>query len=82
MDRFVVCRLRVVAGFIGIIGVTGLAGCAPLATVQSWEKGNLARPAMAFDRDTLDAKFNEHIYFSKEAASGGVSVGGGGCGCN
>jgi hypothetical protein len=26
--------------------------------------------------------FREHIYFSKEAASGGRSFDGGGCGCN
>lgn len=79
MDRFVVRRVALVAGLIGIVSISG---CTPLATVQPWEKGYLARPEMAFDRDTLDAKFNEHIYFSKEAASGGASVGGGGCGCN
>ncbi|WP_431476570.1 DUF4266 domain-containing protein [Massilia eburnea] len=30
----------------------------------------------------LETRFNEHIYTSKEAASGGSAVGGGGCGCN
>jgi hypothetical protein len=30
----------------------------------------------------LDAKFTDHIYFSREAATGGSGVGGGGCGCN
>ncbi|WP_198301732.1 DUF4266 domain-containing protein [Vitreoscilla filiformis] len=37
---------------------------------------------MTFDSDHLETKFNEHTYFSKEAASGGAGVGGGGCGCN
>lgn len=56
-----------------------LAGC---ATVQPWEKGNLAKPEMQFDGDPLLSRFEQHIYFSKEGASGGTGVGGGGCGCN
>jgi hypothetical protein len=56
-----------------------LAGC---STVQPWQKGNLAKPEMAFDSDPLDARFMDHTYFSKEGASGGAGVGGGGCGCN
>ncbi len=50
--------------------------------VEAWEKGNLAQPGMRFDADPLDARFTGHVYTSKEAASGGGSVGGGGCGCN
>lgn len=73
-----------------IRSVIGLAvsGCLLLNTgctlqpVAPWEKGYLARPDMTFDSDHLEAKFNEHMYFSKEAASGGAGVGGGGCGCN
>jgi hypothetical protein len=56
-----------------------LLGC---STVQPWQKGNLAKPDMAFDHDPLQTRFEEHTYFSKEGASGGMSVGGGGCGCN
>jgi len=37
---------------------------------------------MKMDRDGLEARFMSHVYFSKEAASGGDGVGGGGCGCN
>ena len=59
-----------------------LGGCGAMPTVQAWEKGNLARPEMGFERDALDSKFTDHIYFSKEADSGGTGVGGGGCGCN
>jgi hypothetical protein len=50
--------------------------------VQPWEKGNLAKPDMAFDSDPLDKLFKEHTYTSKESALGGTGVGGGGCGCN
>ncbi|EXB30064.1 hypothetical protein J518_2930 [Acinetobacter baumannii 1419130] len=42
----------------------------------------MARPAMQLDAAPLDAAYDEHIYFSKEAASGGRGFGGGGCGCN
>lgn len=65
-----------------LFGVATLAACETLQTVQPWEKGKLARQEMKFDGDPLDAKFVEHVYFSKEAASGGAGVGGGGCGCN
>lgn len=57
----------------------GLGGC---TTVQPWERGNLADPTMRSDRDPLAAAMTEHVYFSREASSGGRGVGGGGCGCN
>lgn len=59
-----------------------LSACAGIAPPQPWEKGNLARPDMQFDADRLDTKTQQHIYTSKEAATGGYGVGGGGCGCN
>ena len=59
-----------------------LAGCAAYAPPKPWEKGDLARPAMRFDADPLAAKLTQHVYQSKEGASGGATVGGGGCGCN
>jgi len=62
--------------------LTVISGCASFEHVQPWEKGVLSRPEMTFETDRLDASFTEHIYFSKEAASGGAGVGGGGCGCN
>ena len=67
-------------GFIACSAL--LSGCASLPAVQPWEKGDLARPAMAFETDRLDAAFVEHTYSSKEGVFGGASVGGGGCGCN
>ncbi|MBC3874817.1 DUF4266 domain-containing protein [Undibacterium flavidum] len=66
----------------GLCAICLLSGCASLNQVQAWEKGKLARQEMKFDRDPLEAKFVDHIYFSKEAATGGNGVGGGGCGCN
>ena len=58
-----------------------VSGCA-IQPPQPWEKGNLARKEMLMDSDPLDQAFTQHIYFSKESASGGYGVGGGGCGCN
>lgn len=56
-----------------------LAACAP---VQAWERGRLAQAHMALDADPLLSAMDEHIYSSKEAASGGIGPAGGGCGCN
>jgi hypothetical protein len=58
-----------------------LAGCSSVG-VQPWERDVLARPEMSLDADPLDAAIDDHIYFSKEASSGGRGFGGGGCGCN
>jgi hypothetical protein len=32
--------------------------------------------------DVITSSLDEHIYFSKEASTGGLGSGGGGCGCN
>ncbi len=58
-----------------------LSGCA-MQPPQAWEKGNLARKEMTMNADPLEQAFSQHIYFSKESASGGYGVGAGGCGCN
>ena len=55
------------------------AGC---AAVKPWERGTLADYTMRPDRDPLGDALSEHMFFSREAASGGRGVGGGGCGCN
>lgn len=67
---------------IGALAALAASGCSLIQPVQPWEKGILSRPEMTFETDRLDAAFTEHIYFSKEASSGGAGVGGGGCGCN
>ena len=51
-------------------------------SVKPWEKGNLAKPEMSWQPDSMQAGFNQHVYFSIEASSGGTSTAGGGCGCN
>ena len=58
------------------------SGCAGLERVQPWQRGELARKAMRPDAYPNDAFLDEHLYFSKESATGGQGIGGGGCGCN
>lgn len=55
------------------------SGC---QTVKPWQRGALADPIMRSDRDPLGLALSEHVWFSREAVSGGRGVGGGGCGCN
>ena len=56
-----------------------VGGC---ATVKPWDRDLLAQKKMQLAPAPVDNALDEHVYFSKEAASGGQSVGGGGCGCN
>lgn len=50
--------------------------------VEPWERDLLSKKEMALTSSPIDAALDDHIYFSKEASSGGKSFGGGGCGCN
>ncbi len=50
--------------------------------VKPWQKGILAEESMQLEADAIESFADEHIYFSKEASTGGKGVGGGGCGCN
>jgi cytochrome c biogenesis protein CcmG/thiol:disulfide interchange protein DsbE len=50
--------------------------------IHPWQRGTLAEAAMRLNADPLEAEVDDHIYFSKEASSGGRGFGGGGCGCN
>lgn len=55
-----------------------LTGC---ATVQPWERGNLATPQMAFDLNPAQSALRAHAYNAREASTSGASAIGGGCGC-
>jgi hypothetical protein len=50
--------------------------------LRPWQRGALARESMRLEADMVTLAFDDHVYFSKEASSGGRSFGGGGCGCN
>ncbi len=68
--------------FIGIVLILlSLSACSQWG-VKPWERNVLAKPEMALDSSPLTSALDDHIYFSKEASSGGRGFGGGGCGCN
>jgi hypothetical protein len=58
------------------------AGCSSWKPwVKPYERGNLADPVMAFDRDPVATKYLMHVYEAREAARGAEGSAGGGCGC-
>ena len=64
-----------------VAGAATLGGCASVG-VKPWQRDLLSREDMQLDANPLDGAMDEHMYFSKEASSGGRGFGGGGCGCN
>ena len=72
---------------MGILALSGFALAVSLSACSAigpkpWEKDVMARPEMQLTAYALQLGADEHIYFSKEAASGGRGFAGGGCGCN
>jgi hypothetical protein len=57
-----------------------LSGCA--AAIQPWDRDLLAQPRMSLAPHPMLSAIDDHIYFSKEASTGGADASGGGCGCN
>jgi len=64
--------------------VVVLAGCSTASAVRvhPWERGTLADYTMNPGRDPIEIGMMDHVFTSREAASGGSGVGGAGCGCN
>ncbi len=81
-------RKRFARLILSVFGLTvlglGFGGCANVQAVrvQPWERAALADYTMRSDRDPLGDATIEHVFFAREAASGGKGVGGSGCGCN
>jgi hypothetical protein len=73
--------LRIACSTAVLICVVVLTGCASMG-VEPWDRDLLARRDMEMISDPLEAGLDAHIYFSKEASSGGEGFAGGGCGCN
>ena len=64
-----------------IAALVASGGCSSMG-VEPWDRDILAKDEMQLTTDPLEAAVDDHIYFSKEASSGGRGFGGGGCGCN
>jgi hypothetical protein len=76
---FRVWRTMALAGVLA--GMIASAGCAAIGA-KPWERDLMAEQAMLPDPHPVETSIDDHIYFSKEASSGGRSYAGGGCGCN
>lgn len=64
-----------------IAGSAFINGCAATSG-QLCAKPPVAAEELQLDKQVSKDMIDDHIYFSKEASSGGRSFGGGGCGCN
>ena len=62
---------------------TLLSACSGIEPwVKPYEKGNLADPVMALDRDPVASAYIGHVWDAREGARGAGIAAGGGCGCN
>jgi hypothetical protein len=73
-NRIARAALVVIALAAGLV----VSGC---ATVQPWQRGRLADPAMVFDADGSLVAYMTHWQEAREGAAGGFGVQSGGCGC-
>ena len=66
------------------VACAALTLCGACASIgpKPWEKDLMARPEMQLNAHAPRTAADDHIYFSKEASSGGRGFAGGGCGCN
>jgi hypothetical protein len=74
-------KLRLIKWFLFLSGVALASGCSSLG-VKPWQRDLLSREDMQLNANSIDDAIDDHLYFSKEASSGGRSFAGGGCGCN
>ena len=76
---------RIARGFVRT--ALSIAAAAVLSTawgcahVASYERGTLAHPTMSAE-DPFTSPLANHVQSVSEGATGGLSGGGGGCGCN
>ena len=64
-----------------IVATLAASACSSMG-VEPWDRDIMAKEEMQMPTDAIEAALDDHIYFSKEASSGGRGFGGGGCGCN
>lgn len=77
---FKICQSLILIGLLLVVTLLS-QGCSNWG-VKPHQRGILAKPSMQLVSDPVEAGLEDHIYFSKEATSGGLGFGGGGCGCN
>lgn len=68
---------RVATLSFGIAAVVALSGC---VKVPAYQRQTLAHPSMT--TEDMSTPIDGHVRGVSEGAAGGLSAGGGGCGCN
>ncbi len=58
---------------LSVLTAIAVGGCAGLGA-EPWERDLLAEPGMQIDPDVIATALDEHIYFSKEASTGGLGT--------
>lgn len=58
--------------------IVSIVGC---SYVPVWKREQLKRPDMNFNFLSGHYNFSDHVYSSKEASSGGITLSIAGCGC-
>jgi len=66
---------------VACLGLGALGACTTIGP-SPWEKDLMARKEMQVSAYAPLKAADNHVYFSKEASSGGSGFAGGGCGCN
>lgn len=79
MKSMTICKMTLLSAITA--GTFIVSGCSSMG-VEPWDRDVLAKEEMQLTTDAIEAATDDHIYFSKEASSGGRGFGGGGCGCN
>ncbi|MBX2878535.1 MAG: DUF4266 domain-containing protein [Granulosicoccus sp.] len=67
---------------IALSGCTTVGNIMSVTEVKPWERESLSKGNMQLEADSMDSAIDDHIYFSREASTGGSGINGGGCGCN
>ncbi len=65
----------------GALLLGGTLHVSACSSVAPWERGNLAKPQMAFDLNPAQSALRAHAFRSREAGESGDAGAGGGCGC-
>jgi hypothetical protein len=71
----------VVRALLGLVAAGVVAATAGCVHVAPYERGTLAHPTMSAE-DPYKTPLAAHVEDVSEGAIGGLSGGGGGCGCN
>jgi hypothetical protein len=71
----------IVRAVLGIVAAAVLSATWGCAHVAPYERGTLAHPTMSAE-DPFTTPLANHVQDVSEGATGGLSGGGGGCGCN